>query len=312
MNKMQLHLAPMQGYTEVEYRRALRDVYGGDWVAYTPFLRVEKGEPDRRALRDILSPLNLPEGVTPQIIVSSVEEFSLLTSCLKDHGFNRIDINLGCPFPPQVKRGRGAGCITRPDFVGDLCQLIAADSSCAYSVKMRAGVADHFDWRAVLPILNDTPLSHITLHPRIAADQYRGTARRDIFDEFAAECRHPLIYNGDLTSPEAVAEIAASHPTLHGIMLGRGLLARPSLMAEYAEGRQWPRAQRLAAILRLHCRFRALLEDRITGGSHQLLTKLRPFWEYLEPEIGRKSLKTIKKATTLAAYTAAVENIMHN
>lgn len=317
----ELHLAPLQGYTEVEYRRAWFEVYGpylGHSVAhlytYTPFLRVEKGEVWKRGLRDALSPLNQPlaDGnpqVVPQIIAGNMAEWNLLTQELKTHGFRRIDINLGCPFPPQVKRGRGAGALLHPEFLREMAEAIAADPTVEYSVKMRAGVTDHTQWRLPLEILSSAPLRHITLHPRIAADQYRGTADLPTFSEFAPHCPLPLIYNGDIASPAQITELRHLYPTLRGIMAGRGLLARPSLFAEYLSGEEWSEATRTSHLLRLHTRYRALLEERIEGGDHQLLTKLRPFWEYLEPAIGRKPWKAIHKAGSLASYDAAVAAI---
>lgn len=302
---IRLHLAPLQGYTEVEYRRAHRDVYGSDEVQYSPFLRMDKGELCRRTLRDILSPLNHPEGVVPQIIVGSAEEFDLLRGCLKSHGFRRIDINMGCPFPPQVKRSRGAGTLTDLPLLTQIADRIAADTDCEYSVKMRAGVDSHEQWRPALEVLNSVPLTHICMHPRIAADQYRGTARREVFAEFATNCKHPVVYNGDIAT---LADLQAVHEafTQAGIMIGRGMLARPSLMAEWREGREWSDRERLQHIVQLHDRYRQLIAPRLQG-DHQLLSKLKPFWEYLETEIGRKVWKAIRKANSLSAYNAAVQ-----
>ncbi len=296
----------MQGYTEVEYRRAWLDVYGMPCTMYTPFLRVDRGEIPRRDLRDALSPLNAPQGVVPQIIVGSMDEFGLLTSTLKGNGFKRIDINLGCPFPPQVKRGRGAGALLRLDFLAEMAQAITHDTDCRYSVKMRAGATSHTQWHDALTILNTAPLTHITMHPRIASDQYRGHAHRDVFEEFATQCRHNLVYNGDITSPEQISEVISQFKGIQGLMIGRGLLARPSLVTEYTQGRTWSHTERLEAIAQLHSRYRQLLEQRIQGGDHQLLTKLKPFWDHLEPEIGHKTWKAIHKSTTLRTYNQIV------
>lgn len=305
MKPTELHLAPLQGYTEVEYRRAHRDVYGGDYTAYTPFLRMEKGEIAQRGMRDAESRLNQPEGVVPQIIVGSSEEFVALRDALKARGAKRIDINMGCPFPPQVKKGRGAGLLRRLDVLSQLSALIASDSDCRYSVKMRAGVDECNQWREVLPILNATPLEHIALHPRIATDQYRGTARREVFADFAAQCSHPLIYNGDINSVADIHSVLQDFPQIKGVMIGRGLLARPSLFAEYTDGEEWSESKRKQAVLELHSRYRSLLEQRLCG-DHQLLAKLQPFWEYLEAEIGRKAWKAIRKTANIEAYNTAV------
>lgn len=299
----------MQGYTEAEYRRAHAEVYGAGYTSYTPFLRIERGEVAQRGVRDALATQSDPAAAVPQIIVGSVEEFDELTGLLKEKGFRSIDINMGCPFPPQVRKGRGAGLLTRLDVVEVLAERIAADSKCRYSVKMRTGVKTDSDWRPVLDILNGVSLRHVTVHPRIAADQYRGRADRAMLGEFIDASVNPVVYNGDVDEVEDIIGLASQYPALHGVMAGRGLLARPSLFAEVADGREWDAEKRADAVKRLHGRYRELLEKRVVGGEHQLLAKLKPFWEYLEPAIGRKSWKAIHKSTSMAAYDAAVVRI---
>lgn len=303
-----LHMAPLQGYTEAEYRRAWRDVYGPAAVTYTPFVRFEKGAPCQRTVRDAVSELNAPEGVVPQIIVGSIEEFDALTAALKQRGFRHIDINMGCPFPPQVKRGRGAGTLVRPELVDAVAGRMADDGECTYSVKMRAGVDRPDQWRPVVERLNTVPLTHIAFHARIAADQYRGALRPELFGEFIEACAHPAVFNGDIASPEDIDRLRAEYPSLAGVMAGRGLLARPSLYAEWLEGREWSQTERLDHILRLHALYRDLLTGRLQG-DHQILSKLKPFWDYLEPTIGRRAWKPIHKAATLPAYDTAVGSV---
>ena len=41
----------------------------------------------------------------------------------------------------------------------------------------------------------------------------------------------------------------------------------------------------------------------------QVLSKIKPFWEYLEWEIGHKTAKMIKKATSIEKYEKAVASI---
>jgi len=76
----------------------------------------------RRDLRDLTSQLNEGAKITPQIIFGSIDEFRQLTSTLSQLGFDRIDINMGCPFPPQLHHGRGAGMITRTELLKPLSE----------------------------------------------------------------------------------------------------------------------------------------------------------------------------------------------
>ena len=91
-------------------------------------------------------------------------------------------------------------------------------------------------------------------------------------------------------------------------MLGRGLLARPSLAAEYSEGAVWDNSRCIALMLKLH---RALMDEysRILKGDTQMLSKMRTFWEYAEPLLGRKPYKKIMKSGNLKNYLAAVDEL---
>lgn len=304
---MELHFAPLQGYTGPEYRRAYAEVFGPDAVDcfYTPFLRVDRGSPDARGLRDAAQALAASVPTVPQIIFGSVGEFDLLAGHLRDMGARRIDLNLGCPFAPQVRRGRGSGLLRRPDVLAAVADHVAADTAVEYSVKMRLGIESPDECFALLPVLNDMPLRHVAVHPRTARQQYGGEVDRDAFASLAARLDHPVVYNGDIRAAADIDRIAAACPGLTGVMIGRGLLAAPWLAAEWRTGAEWGTSRRLTALAALHERYSERLAARLCGPS-QLLACLRPFWDYLDAAVGRRPCRRILKARTLDAYTAAV------
>ncbi|MDE5978708.1 MAG: tRNA-dihydrouridine synthase family protein, partial [Muribaculaceae bacterium] len=202
---MKLFVAPLQGYTDAPFRHFHNLVFGGADGYFSPFLRVEKGEPARRTMRDILSPLPPPPGVVPQVIFKDAGEFAMLAETLKSAGFRRIDLNMGCPFPPQVRKGRGAGFLLRPAELGKVAEYVAADSETEYSVKMRLGVDDPGDWKPLAEILRGMPLAHVTIHPRTAREQYRGELHLDGFEELAGALGKPVVFNGEVLSPDDIA-----------------------------------------------------------------------------------------------------------
>ena len=138
--------------------------------------------------------------------------------------------------------------------------------------------------------------------------QYKGDIDYNAFDRFYEECRHPLIYNGDLTSIEQLHEMKERYPRLAGLMLGRGLLARPSLAKEYIEGREWNHEEHVRCLRSLHEKLAAQYSN-IVKGDAQLHSKLRSFWEYTEPLIGRKPYKKIMKSGNLRNYMNAIEEL---
>lgn len=298
-------VAPMQGFTDAAFRHFHADIYGAASFYTSPFLRFEHGEVRRRDLRDITSTLNEGIDLLPQVIFRDRKEFDTLVDAVASAGFKNIDLNLGCPFPPQVKKGRGAALITNIGLMREIAEVINSISELTFSVKMRLGVTDPYEYKPLVPILNSMRLSHVTMHPRIAAQQYGGELYEEQFTLFKGEINHKLIFNGDVATPSDIDRRIAE---ADGVMIGRGLLARPSLIAEWRDGEEWTREKRLEKLLSFHEGMYAHYADSLCGEA-QILMKIKPFWEYLEPEIGRKAAKLIRKATSLSKYEAAVAAI---
>lgn len=301
--------APLQGFTEAPFRHFHLKIYNADnqGIAYiTPFLRIENGTIRPKDFRELTSPLNRNHSLTPQIIFRDEEEFTRLVDIVMEAGYKDVDLNLGCPFTPQVKKGRGAGLLSHPSVLSRIERLMNESYGLSYSIKMRLGIRNHKEWCEIADILNSMPLSHLTLHPRVALQQYGGSPYLDEFAEFTQRIKHPVIYNGDITLPSQIDDIIARFPTIAGVMIGRGLLMRPSLINEWREGSEWPAEKRNAHIFRLHDEILNHLTSTLTGGETQILTKIKPFWEYFGAGFDRKAVKKIVKAANLANYRTAV------
>lgn len=158
----------------------------------------------------------------------------------------------------------------------------------------------------LLPILNDTPLKHITVHPRLGIQQYKGEVDPEGFKRFYEKCNHPIIYNGDIKSIEDISGIHQLYPQLSGIMIGRGLLANPALALEYKSGKQLSATEFRKKLLQMHQHIFDHYRSQLEGGDAQLLNKIKIFWEY--PEIDRKIKKRIQKCTRLANYEEIINS----
>ena len=303
-----LYFAPLQGFTEDSYRRIHNELAGGVTAYYTPFLRLEHKGIRAKDARDVRPEFNTGVPIVPQVIAKDGEEFTFLVNYLTELGYREIDVNMGCPFPLQTRHGRGAGILQQPESVKQIAEIIRQRDDLTFSIKMRLGLTDEGEGLSLIPLLNATPLKHITLHPRLGTQQYNGTADLDAFERFAEKTTHRLIYNGDLKTPADIHAIATRFPSLAGIMIGRGLLARPSLAQEVIEGTEWHRTKRIALVKKMHDHYHAHLSTIIPGEA-QLLTKVRTFWEYMEEECGRKAWKKIMKAGSMRNYLNAINEL---
>ncbi len=86
-NSYEIHLAPLQGFTDYIFRNAFEKYFGGVDAYYTPFIRLENGKVRNKDLRDIQAGLNTVPRLIPQILPGSSQEFRLLTEIVRDNGY---------------------------------------------------------------------------------------------------------------------------------------------------------------------------------------------------------------------------------
>lgn len=300
MDGTYIAFAPLQGYTDAVYRRAHHECVGGIDEYYTPFVRIEKGEIRKKDLRDTDPTVNEGVPTVPQVIAKDGDEFSRLCDALQGQGWGRIDLNMGCPFPMQVKAGRGSGLLQHSEQVEELQQEMLRRPEVTFSVKMRLGQESEEEGLRVMPIINEMPLVHVTLHPRLGRQQYKGVADKEAFMRFMEGCQHPMVYNGDVVELKMengkwkIGADAIDSTKLKGVMIGRGLLVRPWMLSDKKPH---------MVIKNMHAIVYRHATEHLCGDS-QILSRLHAFWEYLD--IPHKQKKAIMKATTLRRYNEAV------
>lgn len=306
-----IHFAPLQGYTDAEYRQAHARYFGGIESYYSPFVRVEHGELRTKDIRDIAPENNRGVCLIPQLIAPNTEKLKQIMTAFQQYGYRKVDINLGCPFPMLAKRHNGSGMLPYPEEVKALLSTAIEEyPMLEFSVKLRLGWEKADDAIALLPFLNELPLTHLILHPRIGKQQYKGEVDLKAFQAFYENCRHPLFYNGDLLTIDDINRITGLFPKLAGIMIGRGLLANPALALEFQQGKILSKKELAERVDALHQDVFSQYENRLQGGDLQLLNKMKSFWEYLLPQADRKAKKAIHKANRLDTYQTAVQTLI--
>ena len=304
-----VYSAPIQGLTELPWRTFHHRVYGDGVTAYhTPFLRVERGEVRLRDLKALESEMNEGVPLIPQIIFRDLREFEMLVDSVVKAGYHTIDINMGCPFPPQVHHGRGAGMMANRELLSALPEVMGSRyPEVKFTLKMRLGVERPDEWREAIDLINALPLERVTVHPRTARQQYGGELHLEEFGALLEASTHPVVYNGDIVTPADIDAMIERFPGVAGVMIGRGLFSRPSIVAEWRAGSGRDEAERARDMLELHGLLYDYYTDRVSGDG-QLMGKLKPFWDYLEG-VDRRTLKMMKKAVTLRKYDEAVAAI---
>jgi len=212
-----------------------------------------------------------------------------------------------------TNRGRGAAWLEKPEELNELLQqLYSRDLPVRFSVKMRAGMTNDQDAKAVFSVLNEYPLEEIIFHPRTASQMYTGKANPALFAEALSLVKHPMVYNGDLFSETDLEQMRVLFLVQNTWMIGRGSLIMPAL-ASQLRGNSYELKELRRKMKEFHDQLLDAYSARLQGDSH-ILMKMNQFWTYFceSFENPHKAMKLVKKSSNLVKYNAAVVEIFRN
>ncbi|MGA7699448.1 MAG: tRNA-dihydrouridine synthase [Thermoguttaceae bacterium] len=148
-----------------------------------------------------------------------------------------VDLNFGCPVRDVFEKAESGSYLLRyPDRIGQIvARVAAACRPVPVTAKIRLGATrDTINAIDVAQAIESAGGAAVTVHGRTATDLFRGSAD---WAEIARIKPHlhaiPLIGNGDLKTPEAVAA-AFDRYGVDGVMIGRAALSQPWLFRQAA------------------------------------------------------------------------------
>ena len=307
---MQYYFAPLEGITGYVYRTTHHAFFPGVDRYYIPFAAPNYTKHFKNKEKQDMDPANNAGlHAVPQILSNKADETLWAIEEMADRGYEEINLNLGCPMPTVAKKKKGSGLLKYTDeldaylsgvFEG-LSRRDASRPDVKISIKTRLGTDTTEEAEGLVRIYNRYPLSELIVHPRSQKDLYRGKADREAFLLVLRESTNPVVYNGDLQTPQDVEEIAEicarEGRNMDSVMIGRGLLADPSLVRECRGGAKVTSQELGAFHDALYKRFQETLP-----GDSVVLSHMKELWFYmgnLFPD-GGKCLKEIRRATRRA------------
>lgn len=235
-----LILAPMQGLTELMFRKVYHRCFPGALdYAISPFLSLTHGNLTEawEKIDDVLPEPNRDSiPVIPQILGKEPVEFIDLANRLFDIGYTEINWNIGCPMRRVTAKHRGSGILPYPDEVDRILGQVIPHLKPRLSVKMRLGLKSPDEIFNLIPVLNNYPLLNVIIHPRTGRQQYTGQVDLDTFSRALPLLHHKVIYNGDICTPADYRRISQRFPSIQEFMIGRGILYDPLLPLKIKNG----------------------------------------------------------------------------
>ena len=304
---MKIYFAPMEGVTDVIYRRVHHACFPGLDKYYIPFISPTQHLTFTSREQAAVPPaLNAGIPAVPQILTKNAEHFICTARALHDAGYDEVNLNLGCPSGTVTAKGKGSGMLRDPSSLAAFLDKIFAAAPCAVSVKTRIGYDSTDEWGALLELLSRYPISELTVHPRTRQELYGGSPHREAFAQALERAPFPCVYNGDLRTKADCTALLQDYPATAALMIGRGLVSNPALGREIMGGAPLGREDLVSFHDRLLTAYLdAWPKNAVIGHMHEIMKHIA-----LQFTDTQKPVKALRKAATLEAYEDAARRLL--
>jgi len=226
-------VAPMAGMTDTAFRRLVKR-HGGCGLVVTEMVSAEG------LVRGIDRTLEYAEyteeerPVSIQIFGGDPEKMAAAAQIVEGMGADIVDVNMGCPVPKIAKHNAGCSLMREPGHAATVIGAMAKAVKIPVTVKMRAGWNDsERNAPALAKMMEDAGAAAVAVHGRTAAQSYSGSADWDLVARIADDLTIPVFGSGDCLEPEQV--IAKLRAGVEGVLVGRGVLRNPWILAQAAD-----------------------------------------------------------------------------
>ncbi len=221
-----LVLAPMEGVTDLTFRRLVRRI-GGTGLTVTEFIASEalRRGVARAEMMARFDPDEHPVAI--QIYGRDPEAMAEAARAIEEAGADVVDLNFGCPSKKVCAHSGGSSLLREPDLARRIVRAVRAAIAIPLTVKMRSGFdAGNRNAPDVAAMCQDEGVEAITIHWRTRADLYSGERAVDKIAEAKRRVSIPVVGNGDVVDA-ASARRMFDDTGVDGVMIGRGAIKNP-------------------------------------------------------------------------------------
>ncbi len=228
-----LVLAPMEGVTDVTFRRLIRSI-GDCGMTFTEFIPA-RGLSRRGARELLMAQFDEAERpITIQVFGNDPELLAEGARVAQGLGCDAVDLNMGCPSKRVCAHSGGSALMREPALVREIVAKMRAAVSIPFTVKMRAGWnPEHENAVEIAKISEGEGAEAVAVHWRTRVEKYGGNRRLDVIAAVKDAVRVPVLANGD------IVDVASAIDTMRqtgvdGLMIGRGAIKDPWIFQKIA------------------------------------------------------------------------------
>ena len=255
-------LAPLAGYTQLAFRRAIREL-GGLGLATTDLVHSRMLIGERPKSMQLVATSEDDTPLSVQLFGSKPHEIATAAKWLEDRGYAGIDLNMGCPMAKVTGEGGGARLMCDAGGATRLVATVLGATRLPVTVKMRLGwdTANRTS-PALAREFAEMGVAAVTIHGRTRQQGFGGTVDLDgITETVAAAPSIPVIGNGDVRSA-ADARAMRRRTGCAAVAIGRGAMLDPWIFRRLDDPAfDGPNDEDRIAFLRRHVRLMIAQHD---------------------------------------------------
>ena len=226
-------LAPMEGVTNLVFRRLIREI-GGTGLTYTEFIASKALASRGKSVLEMakFDPDEYPIAI--QIFGRDPTQMAEAARVVQDLGATIIDINMGCPSKKVCAHSGGSALMKEPELAIQIVREVKKAIEIPLTVKMRSGF-DHSLRNApqLAYACQEEGAEMITVHWRTRQDLYGGTQEWETIRSVKEAVTVPVIGNGDIVDISSAKKMF-ERTNCDGLMVGRGAMKNPWSILEIA------------------------------------------------------------------------------
>jgi tRNA-dihydrouridine synthase 3 len=243
-------MAPMTKGSNLPYRRLCVEL--GARVTISEMTVARRLKQRRKAEFALIRKFEGEPFFGVQLAGTNPEEIGWAAALVEARGADLVDLNCGCPIDHFTHKGIGAALGRQPARIRRIVEAMKkAVTRVPVTVKLRLGWND--EMRNVIEQAQaavDGGAGALFVHGRTRQARYRFAADWEAIGSVVAAVPVPVVGNGDILFPQDV-EQARARSGCAGVMSARGVLIKPWLFREVAEGyRDVPAEERVAVYRR--------------------------------------------------------------
>ena len=168
-----------------------------------------------------------------QIFGSDPDSMAMAAKFVENLGVaDLLDINFGCSVKKVVKQGAGVALMKDAPLAEKILTAVRAATSLPLTIKIRTGWdPSGSQARHICAIAQDCGVDAVAVHPRTAAQLFKGKADWRLIGQLKKLLSIPVIGNGDINCVEDAKKMI-DQTGCDAVMVGRAVMRNPFILSQ--------------------------------------------------------------------------------